>query len=426
MRRKKSWGAIIVTLALLLGLVFSGQSAQAAQTQGTAYVSVEKFTIGQGYLIEPTAMTIEPGTTTCKDVIEKLLKDNGYTYETDTGSSYAITSIDKADSKKLNIPKCIQEMPDFSTSWGGDNSAPTNENNMGNASDSLGSYSYHSTAGWMYTVNGAVPSVTMDSYTLQDGDVMRFQFSVYGYGADLGDVNTKDWYGIEALNLPAKETVTKDLALMKQALKAYPNSQGTKVYQSAIAVVTDMDQTQDAVSKAEKSVSDWLASYKKDLEKAAQVTSKINALGTIALSKQSAVKAARSAYNTLTATQKKMVSSAVYAKLTKAESTIKNLLAKKYTPAKTILKSVKNAGSRKVRLTWKKSTKATGYQVYRSTKRNKGYQKVKTIRNRKTISYKTGKLKKKKTYYFKIRTYKKVGTKVYYGKFSNVKSLKIK
>ena len=54
-------------------------------------------------------------------------------------------------------------------------------------------------------------------------------------------------------------------------------------------------------------------------------------------------------------------------------------------------------------------------------KKNSGYKKVKTITKNKTVTYKAGKLKKKKTYYFKIRTYRKAGGTTYYGKLLKCK-----
>lgn len=72
------------------------------------------------------------------------------------------------------------------------------------------------------------------------------------------------------------------------------------------------------------------------------------------------------------------------------------------------------------------SKNATGYEVYQSMKKNSGYKKVKTITKNKTVTYKAGKLKKKKTYYFKIRTYRKAGGTTYYGNYSNVKKMKVK
>lgn len=76
-----------------------------------------------------------------------------------------------------------------------------------------------------------------------------------------------------------------------------------------------------------------------------------------------------------------------------------------------------------VRLTWKKVSalkpaksekKASGgYYVYRSTKKNSGYQCIKTIKSYKTVSFTDRKAKKGKKYYYKVVAYKKVGNKIY-------------
>ncbi|MFR8616242.1 MAG: fibronectin type III domain-containing protein [Anaerostipes hadrus] len=47
--------------------------------------------------------------------------------------------------------------------------------------------------------------------------------------------------------------------------------------------------------------------------------------------------------------------------------------------------------------------------------------KTKTISKNKTTSYTIKKLKKKKTYYVRIRTYKKASGKTYYSGWSSVK-----
>ena len=98
--------------------------------------------------------------------------------------------------------------------------------------------------------------------------------------------------------------------------------------------------------------------------------------------------------------------------------------AKKYTVSKTTLKKVKKSG-KKAQLTWKKVKAATGYEVYQAVKKNGKYKKVKTIKRNKVVTYKTKSLKKK-TYFFKVRTYRKVAGKTVYGAFSNVKKVTIK
>lgn len=98
----------------------------------------------------------------------------------------------------------------------------------------------------------------------------------------------------------------------------------------------------------------------------------------------------------------------------------------KYSIGKTKLKSVKKKG-KKFKLTWTKVTGANGYEIYRSTKKSKGYKKIKTLNGNKKVTYIDGKgLKKKKTYYYKVRVVKKVGGFKYYSAFSNVKKIKKK
>lgn len=92
-------------------------------------------------------------------------------------------------------------------------------------------------------------------------------------------------------------------------------------------------------------------------------------------------------------------------------------------PASAIAKSA----SGKVTITWKKVTKATGYEVYRSVSRSGKYKKIKTIKKNSTVKYTDSKgLKKGKTYYYKVRAYKKSGKKTYYSAYSAVKSVKAK
>ena len=94
--------------------------------------------------------------------------------------------------------------------------------------------------------------------------------------------------------------------------------------------------------------------------------------------------------------------------------------------AKVKLNSVKNTKGRKAVLKWKKVKNADGYVVYRATKKNGKYAAVKTINKGKKVTFTNKNLKKGKTYYYKIKAYKKVNGKKALGQFSAVKSVKIK
>lgn len=78
--------------------------------------------------------------------------------------------------------------------------------------------------------------------------------------------------------------------------------------------------------------------------------------------------------------------------------------------------------SNSVSLKWKKVKKASGYQIYYSTKKNKGFKKVKTVKKGSTVKAKITKLSASKTYYFKIRAYRGKAN----GKLSKVISAKTK
>lgn len=94
-------------------------------------------------------------------------------------------------------------------------------------------------------------------------------------------------------------------------------------------------------------------------------------------------------------------------------------------PSKVKIASVKNLKGRKVKITWKKAANAGGYKVYRATSSKGKYHCMKTAGS-KTRGWTNTKLKKGKTYYYKVRAYRKVSGKTIYGSYSGVKKIKIK
>lgn len=95
-------------------------------------------------------------------------------------------------------------------------------------------------------------------------------------------------------------------------------------------------------------------------------------------------------------------------------------------PKRVTIKSAK-AGKKKATVKWKKVSGAKGYQIQYSTKKSfkKKYTKTKTTRKTKIV---IKKLKKKKTYYFRVKAYKTDAAKkkVYSKKWSKIKKVKIK
>lgn len=83
--------------------------------------------------------------------------------------------------------------------------------------------------------------------------------------------------------------------------------------------------------------------------------------------------------------------------------------------------SLKN---KKATLTWSDVTGESGYQIYYSTDKNGTYKKMASVKEN-TLTYTSSALTSGKTYYFKLRAYKKVEDTTVYSAFSGVKSVKV-
>lgn len=77
-------------------------------------------------------------------------------------------------------------------------------------------------------------------------------------------------------------------------------------------------------------------------------------------------------------------------------------------------------------ISWRKASGAGGYIVYMSTSQKGRYSRVATINNGSTTKYVKKNLKKGKTYYFKVVSYKKLGGKTYMSQYSTVKKITVK
>ncbi len=86
---------------------------------------------------------------------------------------------------------------------------------------------------------------------------------------------------------------------------------------------------------------------------------------------------------------------------------------------------VQSTSSTKQTITWKKSNEANGYQIYQSTSKNGTYKKIKTIKNKKTTSYKVSGLTPGVKYYYKIRTTNKVNGATGYSDYSTVRAARV-
>ena len=240
--------------------------------------------------------------------------------------------------------------------------------------DAAGWGSYYDMSGWMFQVNGSAPgwngatdmvnSATADAdKQLKDKDAITMAYSIDNVTAD-----TPYEQSIKVDKTALKLAKGKTAALKATILPAY----------SEVASKGATWSTSDAT------------------------VAKVDAAGKVT--------AASAGIATITA---------------KADNTMSSTSKITIDPAKTTITRAK--GKKKaVALKWKKQTDATGYVIYRATKKAGKYKVVKTINKKSTTTWTNKKLKKGKKYFYKIKVYKKSKGGKVVSAFSAVKGAKTK
>ena len=378
----------ILSLVLALALVVSTMTVTFAEANDkvTVTVTIERFTIGQGYLLKPTSVEVDKDASV-KDVLEKAAQENNIKLNATTSSyGYYLDSISYADTGVVNIPESISSMPGIDADYGGGYTvhydAPTNTtvNSRFEDEQKLGGGSFTDLAGWMYALNDKESDNGMDAQPVADGDVVRVQFSVYAAGADIG---FKSWYaGIESAKLADKDSLIKKVA----ELSAKENQD--KDLSEAISVLEKYDATQQEVDDA-------LAKLQATDETTEQVTGEPT---------------------TPAVTTPAVTTPAVTTQVPTTEAPTVVL-------GNTKIRKVTNVKKYKAKIKIKKVAKAKGYQFKYAD--NKKFKKS-IVKNTTKLTLTTKKFKKNSRCYVKVRAYAIVGKVKSYGKWSKVKSVKIK
>ena len=172
----KKWKNYFLTVIAAICMLWIFPEYTPAATN-EAVISVEKGTLGQGYIIEPTAVTLQSGDTV-KTVTERVLEANGRSALTRTESyGYYIVGISDPDRGAISIPAFVQQMITAKD-------LKVNTNDI-KEPQYLNEFDYTTQSGWMYCVNNVYPEVGAASTKVQSGDVIRWQFTMVGQGQDL-------------------------------------------------------------------------------------------------------------------------------------------------------------------------------------------------------------------------------------------------
>ena len=242
--------AMILVLALILSML--PMTILAADTswedEYTVTISFEGLTLGQGFYIEPVTYTLSEinsllGTSytgnedlMADQVTKALFTDLGIESQLQGEwgkDTFYIASV-KFGQSLLDKPIVVpQVLVDHGATADDGRSDP----------DWLGEFDYNNMAGWMITVDNVMIDVSAGAHPVSDGSVIRWRFTLHGYGADQG-VDT-GW------GSPAYFTAANKDQLYREYAKLERNGQLTEsVKEAALRVMSHLDATQEEVDSA--------------------------------------------------------------------------------------------------------------------------------------------------------------------------------
>ena len=159
----------------------------------TVTVSVEATTVGLGYLVPPTEVTV-PGGTDAWTVVQQVLTENGYTVSVRGSYLSAIQRSGICSGFFIDSELMELIMADGMDEDGaGLDPQPF-------SMDSLGEYDFYRWSGWMYSYNGSYPGYGMNVCKPQDGSVIRVRYTL-ALGKDIGGYSSANGnYGVSSGN----------------------------------------------------------------------------------------------------------------------------------------------------------------------------------------------------------------------------------
>jgi len=169
--KTKRFISVLLALCLAAGMAFTAILPASAADSITVCVSFEGYNLGQGFYVEPTKLSLPAGSNV-DDATAALFALKSIQARHDAEWGY-LTAVKGFDTGVVSIPSYITRQPGFELS------SETNDD------DWLGEGDYTGQSGWMYTLNHASGNGAAYDF-LNDGDVVRWQFSVWGWGNDLG------------------------------------------------------------------------------------------------------------------------------------------------------------------------------------------------------------------------------------------------
>ena len=317
-------------------------------------VSMDAQTLGLGYMIKPTIVHTTKYTLASKVITDAIVQNikekygldlKGYTVKhvsepegnyayMNTGSvlsGFYLAQVYWPNQQNAKIAQYILDVCGDKIDWDQVETDKTGKY--------LGEFDYYNMSGWMYSISDWRDSETLPSFPgvgaagwrLRDGEVMRWQFTVYGYGSDLNADNS-EWGSASITGDSGDKTaLTYKIAQMREEYKDKNGSykagddelETSRIYVNVFDGVLCDPLANQAKLDAAVADLDLVAAELANADKLTEVTDKILAIGTVKLENGKLVKdgevtaesgpkieEARKAYDALTEEQKKLFNKA--------------------------------------------------------------------------------------------------------------------
>lgn len=175
--------SLFLALALVISTVATFSAEEEKAFDGYIYMTVERNTLGQGFVQEPIKVGYYEGDSLA-DITERMLGDRS-TFTGDISNYYLEGIKDGGEPENWTS----DEIPsDIKNALGKNVNGRTKD-------DVLQAFDYTSYSGWMFTVDnkgidvgagGVSYADEADTTHYTDGSVVRLQYTLYGYGEDVG------------------------------------------------------------------------------------------------------------------------------------------------------------------------------------------------------------------------------------------------
>ncbi len=237
------WFAII---ALMMGLVPTAAGAATPikdeTPAGYMYVSVERFTTGQGFVFDPVKVPYY-GDEKADAVLDRACDTVGVERRTDAPWGYYLSAIRDNPTTAAHIPRFIT---DAIANAGGVLAGRAE-------ADWLASGDYYSDSGWNVGINDSAATAGLSDIVPHDGDVLCVQFSIFGYGSDIG-IDNSSWGGSPAL---IAHTNRSDLIRAVATVNSAENRDellavdgGQVAYENALSLLENLESSQTEIDAA--------------------------------------------------------------------------------------------------------------------------------------------------------------------------------